>query len=108
MASATTEYTRRMLGVPESIPDARLNLILETARRTVKRDGIAEDDESFADLQSFFAAHLLEKSGALSSVVSRSVGDVSTTFGQGAQVSSWLDLYRMMKINITGITGRIA
>jgi hypothetical protein len=108
MASVTTEYTRRMLGVPDNVPDARLELILETARQHVRRDGIAENHEGFADLQCYFAAYILEKSGAITSVVSRSVGDVSTTFGQGAQVSSWLDLYRMLKTNIIGISGRIA
>jgi hypothetical protein len=108
MAAATKEYTRKMLGVPDSVADARLDLILETARKHVRRDGITENDENFADLQCFFAAHLLEKSGAMGSVVSRSVGDVSTTFAQAAQASSWLELYRLIKINVQGITGRIA
>ncbi|MBN2157918.1 MAG: hypothetical protein JW807_00880 [Spirochaetes bacterium] len=108
MARADKEHLEKIVGDLDSVQAARLDLILETARGQVVRDGISESHNSFADLQCFFAAYILEKSGVLHSLVSRSVGDVSVTFGQGAQVSSWLDLYRMMKSNIIGLPGRIA
>ncbi len=108
MAAATKEYLQNMLGDLDHVPVARLELILEASRLQVRRDGIAERHEAFADLQCFFAGFLLEKNGSLLPLVSRRVDDVALEFAQGAQATSWIDLYRIMKTNIVGLDGRIA
>ena len=99
---------RDFLGDSGGIPSARLNLILETARKSVIRDGISENHESFADLQMIFSAHLLDSGGTIGgTVASRSVGDVSVSFARGG-TESYMDQYQRMKTQIMGLAGRIA
>jgi hypothetical protein len=108
MSQASDQYLRNMLGGLEGVPSARLAAALQAAGRQVRRDGIQDNHESFADLQCLFAAHLLESSGDLASVISRSVGDVSVSFDRSGRVSSWVGLYRLIKLGIQGMAGRVS
>jgi len=109
MARATEQELRDFIGDTGALPSDRLNLVLGTSHRTVVRDGIAEDDENFADLQILFAAHLLETGGAIGGkLASRSISDISISFAPGTGNGSYCDLYRAMLIQITGLSGRIA
>lgn len=103
------EFRDRMGGL-SSLSSSCIARHLATARTQVKRDGVAEKHENFADLQQYFAAHILDAGWLLDSYISsRSVGDVSTSFGSmSKEVHTWHDLYKALLTSVRGLSGRIA
>lgn len=108
MAKATEQNMRDFLGDTGEIPAAQLAAALELAYNTVLQDGIAESHEAFSGLQVLYAAHTLEVSGVVGgSLVSKSIGDLSVSFG-GTRGVSFETLYNRLKSQIIGLGGRIA
>lgn len=106
MAESTTASFRELLGGVPEIFDTRLQRALTSAARKVKADGVADSHEAFADLQEYYAASILEETGQMTSLASKSVGDVSETYAN-AEGGGWIGLYRRELINITGKRGFI-
>lgn len=108
MARATLQNMRDFLGDSGEIPSSQLELMLETARQAVERDGIGESHDAFAWLQMLYCAHLLETAGAANgSIASRAVGDVSVSFSN-SQATTFFDIYQRLKAQVIGFEGRIA
>jgi hypothetical protein len=107
MSKATEQNMRDFLGDTGEIPAAQLTAALEMAYETVLQDGIAESHEAFSSLQMLYAAHVLEVSGVVGgSIASKSIGDVSVSFG-GTKNVSFETLYNRLKSQIIGLGGRI-
>ena len=110
MATSSASDFRAYLGGAASVSDQLLDVALAQAKRHVQRDGIAEDHESFADLQCAYAAHLLELRGSITGgkVQSKSVGDISVTFSQtqGRDGGSYLSEYKTIRTQLLGLEGR--
>ncbi|HPA70776.1 MAG TPA: hypothetical protein PKY31_00815 [Spirochaetota bacterium] len=105
MPASNVQNLKILLGGAEGIEEARLQQALDKAGRIVVSDGIAESHESFGDLQEFYAAHLLETSGAIGgAIASRAIADISVSFAQGSgQSSSYLAQYRRFRASVIGI-----
>lgn len=105
---ASVQGLRDFLG-GASLPDTRLEAVLEPARRKVISDGVPEEHEAFGDLQLLFCCVMLEAAGAISgNIASRSVGDVSVSFGSGgAAGESFQSIYRRLLLSTAGFKGRI-
>lgn len=105
MPASTAQNLKVILGGGNGLDDAQIQKALDSARRIVISDGIPESHESFGDLQEYYAAHLLEASGAVNgAVASRSIADISVSFAQGqGQSSSYLSLYRRLRASVLGI-----
>lgn len=105
MPASNVQNLRILLGGAEGLEEARLQQALDKARRIVVSDGIAESHESFGDLQEFYAAHILEVSGAVDgTIASRSIADISVSFARGqGQSSSYLSQYRRFRAGVIGI-----
>ena len=106
MAQSDTTSLRELLGGVSEISDPRLQKVLKSAARKVKADGVAEEHEAFAELQEYYAASILEYTGDLTSLASKSIADVSETYATD-QVGGFESLYRKELINITGRKGFI-
>ena len=106
MAASNTASLRDLLGGVPEISDTRLQKVLNSAARKIKADGVAESHEAFAELQEYYAASILEETGEVTSLASKSVADVSETYAN-TQGGGWSSIYRKELINITGRKGFI-
>lgn len=104
MPASSVQSLRTLLG-DEGLSEAALQKALDSAGRIVVSDGVAESHECFGDLQEFYAAHLLETSGAVGgAVASRSIADISVSFARGgSERSGYLAQYRRLRAAVIGI-----
>ena len=107
MAESTTASFRELLGgVPET-SDARLQKVLTSAARKVRADGVNVTHETFADLQEYCAAGILEGTGEIKGpLASKAIADVSETYANSKD-GGWLNLYIRELRTITGRRGFI-
>lgn len=106
MAESTIASLRELLGGVPEISDTRLQKALSSAARKVKADGVADNHEAFAELQEYYAASILEETGEVTSLASKTVADVSETYSN-ASGGGWISLYLRELRNITGKRGFI-
>ena len=103
MPAGTVQSLRELLEGAENISDSKLSRALASAGRRVRSDDVPQSHESFADLQEYYAAHLLEVSGVISgALTAKSVGDVSLSFSTNNE-SGWLVEYRRLRAQVIGI-----
>lgn len=107
MSLATVTMFRNLLGGASHLTDARLESVLNFAEIKVKNDGVSETNELFGQLQLYYAASILERSGEIDYVtISRQVGDVSTSYLTN-QYGGFFNLYIKELRNIVGKSGFI-
>ncbi|MEW6525081.1 MAG: hypothetical protein AB1444_00270 [Spirochaetota bacterium] len=107
MPLATVTMFRELLGGASHLADARLQSVLNFAEVKVKNDGISDTHELFAQMQMYYAASILERSGEIDYVtISRQVGDVSTSYLTN-QYGGFFNLYVKELRNIIGKSGFI-
>ena len=107
MAATTVESLKIFLNGASGVPDALLEKVLNSARLKVQRDGVSVSHDSFADLQEYYAASLLESTGAIQGMlVSKSVADVSETYNQSVGMS-YKDIYYQTLRDVVGKKGFI-
>ena len=109
MAAATAESLKEFLSGASDVPDALLEKVLHSAFLKVQRDGVSVSHESFADLQEYYAASILESTGAIQGrLVSKSVADVSETYNQSeGNGMSYKEMYYQTLRDVVGKKGFI-
>ncbi|MCL2154181.1 MAG: hypothetical protein FWH53_00810 [Leptospirales bacterium] len=81
MPEATLSSFKLLLDDASELSDALLEKVLASALRKVQKDGVAVTHESFADLQEYYAASILESTGNIRGpLASKSVADVSESY----------------------------
>ena len=95
MPATTLVSFKLLLDDASGFSDALLEKVLTSALRKVQKDGVAVSHESFADLQEYYAASILESTGKIqSSLASKSVADVSETYNITAGATKgYRDMY---------------
>jgi len=106
VAVATINSLKILLNGSSGLPDELLERVLRSALLKVQKDGVSILDESFGDLQEYYAAYILESTGSITpQVASKSVGDVSESYTPSVQ--SYRDIYLRTLKDVVGKKGFI-
>ncbi len=95
----------------QGVSDDTLQIYLDDAEGSVFSGGVSVSHKRFAELQRYYAAHLLDSAGILlNQVTSESADGISrsfdTAFVQGS-METYLDLYKRKLYEVNGFKGRI-
>ena len=95
----------------QGVSDETLQMYLADAEGSVFSGGVSVSHKRFAELQRYYAAHLLDSAGILQNqVTSESADGISrsfdTVFIPGAH-ESYLDLYKSKRHEVVGFQGRV-
>lgn len=95
----------------QGISDDTLQIYLDDAEGSVFSGGVSVSHARFAELQRYFAAHLLSALGLIPNEVTAESADgisrsFDTSFIPGSQ-ESYLDLYKRKLHEINGFKGRV-
>jgi len=104
---ATTQELKSFLGITSTASDGQIGVALEDAALDVVRDGVSETHSEFARLHKLRAASLLPQgfSEKFRELNSKSIGDVSYSYGNSAQNNSGSMVNRYREA-LTAIVGR--